>query len=149
MEIIENLEKSLQQTLPYYNLSDADLQKTYGPGKWNIRQILHHLADAESILYERIRRIIAEPRQVIWAFDQDLFSQELNYEKVPLSINKSIYESTRAAVIYYAKEFYEQKADKEFIHSETGIRTLKDEIDKVASHNFSHIEQIEKALKSN
>ncbi len=146
MEILDQLEASLQKTLPYFDLSLTDLQKTYHPGKWNVRQILHHLADAETILYERIRRIIAEPKQVIWAFDQDAFCDRLNYEKTPLAINKDIYHSTRKAVIYYAKEFYDALGSKEFIHSETGIRRLKNEFDKVAAHNFSHIAQIEQAL---
>jgi hypothetical protein len=30
--------------------------------------------------------------------------------------------------------------------SETGVRTLKDEIDKVATHNAHHLEQIRAAL---
>jgi hypothetical protein len=33
-----------------------------------------------------------------------------------------------------------------FVHSETGLRTLKDEFDKVASHNRKHLGQIQKAL---
>jgi hypothetical protein len=34
----------------------------------------------------------------------------------------------------------------EFVHSETGIRTLKAEFDKVASHNEHHLAQIDSAL---
>jgi len=32
------------------------------------------------------------------------------------------------------------------VHSETGVRTLKDEFDKVVSHNQQHVRDIEKAL---
>jgi hypothetical protein len=35
----------------------------------------------------------------------------------------------------------------EFIHSETGIRTLREEFDKVAAHNQQHLAQIEMALR--
>ncbi len=34
----------------------------------------------------------------------------------------------------------------EFVHSVAGVRTLKDEFDKVASHNEHHLEQIRLAL---
>jgi len=34
----------------------------------------------------------------------------------------------------------------EFVHSVTGVRTLKDEFDKVASHNAHHLNQIRTAL---
>ncbi|HEY7568150.1 MAG TPA: hypothetical protein VH762_11300 [Gemmatimonadaceae bacterium] len=33
-----------------------------------------------------------------------------------------------------------------WVHSETGVRTLKDEFDKVAAHNQKHLDQIRRAL---
>ena len=148
MKIIDQLKESLEKTLPYFDLPVEQLNKSYGPGKWNIKQILHHQADADTILYERIRRIIAEPRKVIWAFDQDDWCNNLDYKNVPLLINKDIYTSTRKAVIYYAEQFYNSHGNKEFVHSETGVKTLKDEFDKIAKHNFNHIAQIELALST-
>ena len=41
-----------------------------------------------------------------------------------------------------------QAASMEFVHSNTGVRTLKDEFDKVADHNQHHLEHIQTALKS-
>jgi len=61
MEIIERLEAAKSQTLKYFDLGDDELSKTYGPGKWSVRFILHHLADAETVLFDRIRRLISEP----------------------------------------------------------------------------------------
>jgi hypothetical protein len=43
---------------------------------------------------------------------------------------------------------YETKGHLEFVHSVTGVRTLKQEFDKVASHNEHHLEQIRLALQS-
>jgi len=62
MEIIEELERTKLDTLKYFNLTEEDLQKKYEPDKWNVRYILHHLADSETILFYRIRRVISEPR---------------------------------------------------------------------------------------
>jgi hypothetical protein len=58
-----------------------------------------------------------------------------------------VYDAVRAAVIYYADTYYAQKGHLEFVHSVTGVRTLKDEFDKVASHNQHHLEQIRRALQ--
>jgi hypothetical protein len=41
---------------------------------------------------------------------------------------------------------YEGSEQIEFVHSEAGIRTLKDEFEKVASHNEHHLAQIRKAI---
>lgn len=98
------------------------------------------------MLYDRIRRVLSEPRQVIWAFAQDAWAANLNYANVPLDLSKSIYSATRDGVIYYARLHCESKGDLEFVHSETGVRTLQQEFDKVAWHNAHHLEQIENAL---
>lgn len=147
MDFVTRLEAARDRTLKYFALSDEQLARTYGVGKWPVKFILHHLADAETVLYDRIRRIISEPRQVLWAFDQDSWAKGLNYSQLPLELSRRIYESVRAGVIHQARLHYDSSGHLEFVHSETGVRTLKAEFDKVASHNEHHLEQIELALK--
>ena len=65
---------------------------------------------------------------------------------VPLDISCRVYESVRNAVIYYAERYYAAKGHLEFVHSVTGVRTLKQEFEKVASHNRHHLDQIRTAL---
>ena len=77
----------------------------------------------------------------------DLLRTRTNARQVPLDISRRIYESVRSAIIYYAGMYYEQKGQLEFVHSVTGVRTLKDEFDKVASHNEHHLGQIRLALE--
>jgi len=118
----------------------------YGPGKWSVRYLLHHLVDSETVLYYRIRRVISEPRQVIWYYDESAWATALNYAEVPLALMRPVFESTRAAVIYYAGRHFERDGHLEFVHSLTGLRTLRDEFEKVASHNEHHLSQIRAAL---
>jgi hypothetical protein len=147
MSLILDLERTRDETLKYYSLDERDLARTYAPGKWSVRYVLHHLADSETVLYDRIRRVLSEPRQVLWVYDQDAWAKGLDYSRVPLDISRRVYESVRGAIIYYAGEYYEEKGHLEFVHSVTGVRTLKDEFDKVAAHNEHHLSQIRAALK--
>ena len=147
MQIIRGLENTRDETLKYFSLDQSDLARTYAPGKWPVRFILHHLADSETVLFDRIRRVLSEPRQVLWVFDEDAWAKGLDYSQVPLDISRRVYESVRSAIIYYAGLHYEQKGHLEFVHSVTGVRTLKDEFDKVASHNEHHLDQIRRALR--
>jgi hypothetical protein len=78
MEIITKLESTRARTLPYFELSDEKLDRTYAPGKWSIRIILHHITDTETVLYDRVRRVLSEPGQVQWAFNQDAWVTGLN-----------------------------------------------------------------------
>ncbi len=148
MEIIEQLERTKAETLKYFDLADEDLQKNYGPGKWSVRYVLHHIADSETILFYRIRRVIGEPKQVVWAFDADGWAEKLDYSTVPLELARSIYLSSREGIIYYAGLHYEESDEIKFVHTETGIMTLKELFDHVARHNLRHVGNIEKALLS-
>ena len=147
MSLIRDLERTRDETLDYFALGEHDLARAYAPGKWSVRFILHHLADSETVLYDRIRRVLSEPRQVLWVFDQDAWAQGLDYANVPLSLSRQVYESVRNAVIYYAGLHYERSGHLEFVHSVTGVRTLKEEFDKVASHNEHHLGQVRIALR--
>jgi hypothetical protein len=146
-DLIRELERTRGETLGYFSLVEADLARTYATGKWSVRFLLHHLADSETVFLDRIRRVISEPRQVIWVYDQDAWAKGLDYDHLPLDISKRVYEPVRAAVIYYAGLHYERNGKLEFVHSVTGVRTLKDELDKVASHNEHHLAQIRIALR--
>ena len=148
MDTIDRLEATKVKTLAYYDLGDDQLEQTYEPGKWTVRYLLHHLADAETVLYDRIRRVISEPRPVVWAFDQDAWAQGLNYARQPLALSRSIFKAARTGVIYQAQQHYARIGHLEFVHSETGVRTLKDEFDKVVWHNEHHLDQIKRALAS-
>lgn len=148
MDIIARLERTRDQTLQHFHLGEQELARSYAPGKWPVRFILHHLADAEAVLSERIRRTLSEPRQVLWAFDQDAWARGLDYSQMPLDLSRRIYEANRAGIIHLTSRHYESSGQREFVHSETGLRTLKQEFDKVAEHNEHHLAQIEAALRS-
>jgi DinB superfamily len=144
--LLEQLQATRDQTLRFFALGGSDLARTSAPGKWSVRFILHHLADAETVMFERIRRVLSEPRQVLWVFDQDAWAKGLDYERVPIEVSRRVYESVRGAILYYAGEHYERSGHLEYVHSVTGTRSLKDEFEKVASHNEKHLSQIRAAL---
>jgi hypothetical protein len=146
MDIIERLETTRRETLPYFALTETDLDRTYGPGKWSVRYLLHHLSDAETVMFDRIRRVISEGRRVLWAFDQDAWARGLDYQARPMTLSRDLYLAARAGVMHYASLHYEANGHLEWVHSETGVRTLRDEFDKVARHNATHLAQIATAL---
>ncbi len=148
MPILDLLEQTRADTLRYFDLEPGQIDLRYAPDKWTVRQLLHHLSDAETVLFDRIRRVISEPRQVIWAFDQDAWANGLDYERRPLSLSRNLYLATRAGVIHYAGLHYEASGHKEFVHNEAGVRTLKQEFDKVAAHNRGHLDQIAAAISA-
>lgn len=145
-DLQQALNESRDRTLAYFDLSSEQLRLTYAPGKWTIKALLHHLADAETVLYERIRRGIANPGQVVYGFNQDAWAEELHYDQRPLTLNQQLYQVTRAAVIDLAERYYDSHGQQKYVHNQTGLRNVTDEFHKVAWHNLHHLQQIEKAL---
>ena len=146
MDLIAGLERTKADTLRRFEADAGALAKRYAPDSWDVRHILHHLADAETVLFDRIRRVLSRPGQVVWAFDQDAWASGLDYDQRPLALSRALYAATRDGVLYYASRFYASKGSAEFVHSETGLRTLAEEFEKVAAHNRHHLVQIERAL---
>ena len=70
-QLIRELERTRDETLQYFSLGAGDLARTYAPGKWSVRYILHHLSDSEIVFLDRISRVLSEPRPVLWVMDQD------------------------------------------------------------------------------
>jgi hypothetical protein len=84
MQLIRELERTRDETLKCFSLNPRDLARTYAPGKWSVSFILHHLSDHETVFFDRIRRVLSEPRQVVWVMDQDAWAKGLDYSRVPL-----------------------------------------------------------------
>ena len=145
--LLDGLAETKARTLTYFDLPESKLYYDYGPGKWCIKEILHHLADAETVLYERLRRPMAEHQPVMWGFAQDEWCKQLQYRDTPLELNKQIYMAVRNAIISMASRYYESHGHLPFIHTRMGLRTLKDEYEKVVWHNENHLRQIELALE--
>ena len=145
-QLIRDLEATRDETLTYFALGEHDLARTYGPGKWSIHYLLHHLTDSETVFYERVRRVLSEPRPVLLVYDQDAWAKSLNYSAIPLELVRPVFEATRRAIIYYAQREYERNGHRKWVHSVDGERTLKMEFDKVAAHNAHHLKQIHVAL---
>jgi hypothetical protein len=145
-QLVADLEATRDATLGYYVLADRELALTYGPGKWSVRYVLHHLSDAECVLHERIRRVLSEPDQTLMVFDQDRWAAALDYERMPMELSRDVFAAARRSVIYLVRQYYESHGHLTFVHSSMGSRTLALEMEKVADHNAKHLAHIRKAL---
>lgn len=60
-----------------FDLTDEQTDRAFGPeegvGRWSVRTLMGHLADAELVFTHRIRRIIAEDGPVLSLWDHDAF----------------------------------------------------------------------------
>lgn len=62
-------------------LTREDLDARPGPGAWSIRELVLHLQDSETVLLDRMRRVLAEDDPLLVAFDENRFVERLHYER--------------------------------------------------------------------
>lgn len=148
VELVSRLEETKTRLKDYiHTLNPDQLKLSYSTGKWTTKELLIHLIDAETVLFERLRRIISQDNVIVYGFEPDQWSNKLKYSSMSFELYLPVFEASRNAVIQLAKEHYQSSDSITFFHNETGLRTLKNEFDKVVIHCEHHLGQIEKAIK--
>src|SRR5258708_40356180 len=67
-------------------VSDAQMSQPESPGKWSLRQVVQHLADSELVWGYRIRLVLAQERPPLTGYDQDMWSERLQYDRLPVDM---------------------------------------------------------------
>jgi hypothetical protein len=74
---IQYLPNELSKFLNLINAENAE--NSYRPGGWNIRQIIHHLADAHMNAWIRTKLMLSEENPTIKPWDENLWAAERDY----------------------------------------------------------------------
>lgn len=56
-------------------LTAEDLEKVYRPGGWNVRQVVHHLADSHMNLYMRVKLVLTEDSPQVKGYQESLWAE--------------------------------------------------------------------------
>lgn len=128
-------------------LSDADLDRRPSPDDWTAREVVHHLADAETRSAVRLRQLLAEDDPVIQGYDEELYAKKLAYDR-PLDLSLALVKAVRAATA----ELLDTLRDEDFLragtHTESGPYSVDTWLELYAAHGHDHAAQITAAARS-
>ena len=114
-----------------------------GPGKWSIRQIVAHLADAELVGAHRFRQVIAEERPTLIAYDHDRWTANLDYARRKPKQSLETFRRIRAENYELLKGLPEGAFARAGQHTERGLLTLGEMLAGYAEHAESHARQLQ------
>jgi uncharacterized damage-inducible protein DinB len=99
-------------------LRNDQLNKSYRPGGWNARQIVHHIADSHLNAYMRIKLTVTEDRPIIKPYDQDLWANLDDSLKLPLDYSLQLIEMVHYRMVYVLKSLDKSMFQRTYIHPE-------------------------------
>src|ERR1035437_10678053 len=104
------------------------------PGKWSIRQIVAHVADAELVGAHRLRQVIAEDNPTLIAFDQDAWTRNLDYARRTPQQSIESFRRVRGENYELLKELPTTAWARTGHHSENGPMTLRRLLEGYTGH---------------
>jgi DinB superfamily len=144
--IVDDLKRDRADALRYFAADGSILLRPYAPGKWTARMVLVHLADAVGVQYDRLRRLQADDKPLLWAFDQNRWATFLDYEHRDLVVASALFVANLDAVIELAQLVPADRFERSGIHSEAGRKTFGEVLAFVHWHNRHHLDQVEAAV---
>lgn len=116
-----------------------------GARGWTARQVVHHLADSEWTSALRLRKLLAEPLPVLWAYPEAAWAKALFYDVRPIEPSLEAFRLARETTLAILEHVGEADWTREGWHSESGPYTPERWLEIYAAHAFEHAAQIRRA----
>jgi hypothetical protein len=113
------------------------------PGKWSAREIVHHLADSETVSGIRLRKLLTEDHPVLQGYDQDEYAVRLKYnERDDIAPAIEALHAARTNAAQLLDRMTDDDWQREGEHTESGRYTAEDWLNIYAVHAHNHAAQI-------
>jgi uncharacterized damage-inducible protein DinB len=122
-------------------MSSADFTRPLAPGKWNVRQLLIHLAHTEMAFGMRARLALTTDHYVVQPFDQDSWLEREPLVDAPAAL--AAYYAMRRWNLPFFRGLSAEDRARTFLHPERGQMTVNSLLEILAGHELHHAAQLE------
>lgn len=149
----QNVQEWLQQIGSYtHRLREAvdsldaeQLNKTYREGAWTVRQLVHHIADSQLNMYQRLKLALTDDNPTVPAFDEEKWVL-LPDNELPVESSIRMLEGINERVVALGKTLTEEQLERVFTHQTNGQIKVATKVAKLAWHEEHHLAHINLAL---
>ncbi|MBA2482462.1 MAG: DinB family protein [Planctomycetes bacterium] len=142
IELVAALRRSTDEVMAFSAGDAATLARTYAPGKWSMRLILVHLCDAETVFFDRLRRVAADDKPLLWAYDENRWAEKLAYDRRSVTVTRDLFRATRLASIDLIDALPSEALARSGVHSEAGVKSFAQIARTIVTHTEHHLEQL-------
>jgi uncharacterized damage-inducible protein DinB len=121
-------------------MSAEQMETRPAPGKWNVREVLTHLADCEIAFSFRLRQARGgEP--AIQPFDQDAWARPYGAYSAAQAVKT--FAALRAWNVAFLSTLTDEEKHLPAVHPERGEMTLWTIVETIAGHDRHHLAKLE------
>lgn len=127
------------------DLTDAQFSNQYREGSWDIRTLVHHIADSHLHGYQRTKLILTEDNPSVSTFEENewvLLSDNTNRIDDSIQLITGIHNRWCSIL----SSLTEAELNRTMQHPDNGVVPLKQMISLYAWHGKHHLEHIKIAL---
>jgi hypothetical protein len=151
---IKSLSKDILKYAAQYrnlteNLDNQELAKTYREGSWNIRQLVHHVADSHLFHYLRLKHALTEDKPVGVLGKINDWAEMADYTEGPIEDSLLMIESVHRRYVLLFESLNPEVYDRSYFHPFRQLYvTIPQSLDMIVWHLRHHLAHIEIALKN-
>ena len=123
-------------------LSEQQLDTSYRPEGWTVRQLVHHLADSHLNSYTRFRLALTENSPAIKPYDEKSWAELPDAKQAPIDLSLSLIAGLHARWILLLSSMPEAEFARTFKHPEWGEIRLDWTLGLYAWHSRHHVAHI-------
>jgi catechol 2,3-dioxygenase-like lactoylglutathione lyase family enzyme len=135
-------------------LSEPELDLVRAPGEWSIRQIVHHLAETDTLFLLAIKTALAQSGStyVRNPYDQDIWVKALDYSGRSIEPSLALIKAIRAHIaqlLQHVTDYSEHYVMLKWANEEgKGSKvTAGDFVESLVRHHAEHCEEIRETLR--
>ncbi|WP_405101932.1 YfiT family bacillithiol transferase [Oceanobacillus sp. FSL H7-0719] len=152
---LENVQVWLKEIETYANrlrntvasLKEDELNRKYREGSWTVRQLVHHIADSQLNMYQRLKLALTDENPMVPNFDQDKWAVQPDTE-LPVESSLKMLEGINERIVSLGNSLTEEQLERNFKHEINGEITVATKIAKLAWHEEHHLAHIKLALSN-
>src|SRR5690625_4263416 len=126
-------------------LTEEQLKQTYRKGSWNVRELVHHIADSQLNMYQRLRLALTDDNSTVPAFDQDKWAI-LPDTQLPVEPSIRMLEGLNERICALGKTLTDEQLKRQFTIATDGPITVATKLKKLSWHQEHHLAHIKIAL---
>ena len=137
---IAGLPRALREAIQ--GLTQQQLDSSYRPGGWTVRQVVHHLPDSHMNAYVRFKLALTEDEPTIKPYDEARWANLADSRETPIEVSLAMLDALHRRWVILLRSTQPDDFSRRLRHPERGIETLDNKLGEYAWHGRHHVAHI-------